>query len=271
MKKQDGTGFTNVDDMTNPNYFVSYLDAISTLKSIQAYKQKTYSRLEIKEDYHILDVGCGTGDDVRRIAQKVGNIGQIVGVDNSETMVTEARKRSEGLKLPVEYRVCDAHSLEFPDNTFDCCRADRTFQHLKYPQKALAEMVRVARKKAQIVISEPDWETLIIDAGDRALTRKILNFHCDSSRNGWIGRQLPALFNEIGLRDISVDTDTLILSDCSLADKHLGILSAAMRAQQAGIISTTEACDWTSHLEQKSQAGRFFCAITGFSTFGCKP
>lgn len=271
MKKQDITGFSNVDNTTNPNYFVSYLDGISVLKSIQAYKQKTFTCLEINEGHHILDVGCGTGDDVRRLAQKVGNTGQVVGVDNSEIMVTEARKRSEGLGLPVEYRVCDAHSLDFLDNTFDCCRADRTFQHLKNPRKALAEIVRVVRSGARVVISEPDWETLVIDASDRALTRKILNFHCDSSCNGWIGRQLPALFKEVGLKDIGVDTNTLMLTDCTSADKHLGVLSAAMRAQQVGVISTNETANWISHLEQASQAGRFFCAITGFSTFGCKP
>ncbi|MEC4813420.1 MAG: class I SAM-dependent methyltransferase [Scytonema sp. PMC 1069.18] len=271
MKKQDGIGFTNVDDTTNPNYFVSYLDAISTLHSIQVYKQKTYSRLEIKEGDRILDVGCGIGNDVRQLAQKVGNRGHVVGVDNSETMIAEARKRSESLKPLVEYHVCDVHSLEFPERIFDGCRADRTFQHLKNPQKALAEIVRVVRSGGRVVISEPDWETLIIDASDRTLTRKILNFHCDSSCNGWIGRKLPALFNEIGLKNIGVDANTLMLSDCTLADKHLGILSAAIRAQQAGIISITEACDWTSHLEQKSQAGHFFCAITGFSIFGCKP
>ncbi|MDM9379428.1 class I SAM-dependent methyltransferase [Chlorogloeopsis sp. ULAP01] len=271
MKKQNIAGFSKVDDTANPQDFVSYLDAISSLNSIQAYKQQTFTRLEIQAGDRILDVGCGIGDDVRSLAVKVGNAGEVVGIDRSETMVKEAQSRSANLGLPVAYYVGDAEKLDFPDHTFDGCRSDRTFQHLLNPRQALAEIVRVTRSGGRVVVSEPDWETLVIDTGDRALTRKILNFHCDSCVNGWIGRQLPALFQEVGLHKINVNTYTLILTDCALADKHLGVINAAMKAQQAGLISIAEAANWITNLEAASQAGRFFCAITGFLAFGCKP
>ncbi len=264
-------GFSKVDDTANPQDFVSYLDAISSLNSIQTYKQQTFTCLEIQAGDRILDVGCGIGDNVRSLAFKVGNSGQVVGVDRSETMVKEAQSRSANLGLPVTYYVGDAEKLDFADCTFDACRSDRTFQHLLNPRQALAEIVRVTRCGGRVVVSEPDWETLVIDTGDFALTRKILNFHCDSCVNGWIGRQLPGLFQEVGLHKINVDTYTLILTDCVLADKHLGVINAAMKAQQVGLISIEEAANWITNLEAANQAGHFFCAITGFLTFGCKP
>jgi ubiquinone/menaquinone biosynthesis C-methylase UbiE len=46
----------------------------------------------------------------------VGNTGRVVGIDNSETMIAEARKRTIGKNLPVEYAVGDIHALDFADN-----------------------------------------------------------------------------------------------------------------------------------------------------------
>jgi ubiquinone/menaquinone biosynthesis C-methylase UbiE len=48
-------------------------------------------------------------------------------------MIVEARKRAEGLNLPVEYQAGDAHHLDFADNTFGGCRAERVFMHVENP------------------------------------------------------------------------------------------------------------------------------------------
>lgn len=272
MKKQDlATGFIDVDRMADPGSFVHYLDTVSAMELFQAYKRRTFALLNVREGHHLLDVGCGTGDDVRVLAQIVGSTGRVVGVDNSETMIAEARKRAEGLNLPVEYRVGDAHNLDFADNTFGGCRADRVFQHLEDPWQALAEMIRVVRPGARIVVVDPDYETLVVDVPDRALTRKILNFYCDSIRNGWIGRRLPGLFKKSGLTDIAVITDTLVLTDYALANQIFEFESTVERAQEAGVVSAAAAANWLDRLEEASQAGRFFLAVTGFGVSGRKP
>ncbi len=85
-----------VDRATDPSAFVSYLDTVTTLETVQRMKQRTYDLLQVREGHHLLDVGCGLGDDVRALAQQVGTAGRVVGVDCSETMVAEARKRAEG-------------------------------------------------------------------------------------------------------------------------------------------------------------------------------
>jgi ubiquinone/menaquinone biosynthesis C-methylase UbiE len=241
------------------------------MEAIQAYKCRTFDLLEVKAGHHILDVGCGTGDDVRTLGQLVERSGQVVGVDESTTMITEARKRAEGSNLPVEYCVGDAHNLDFEDNTFDGCRADRTFQLLEHPQKALAEMIRVARSKAGIIISDPDWETLIVDAPNRISTRKILNSWCDSVRNGWMGRQLPALFKVAGLTDVAVAPVTVVLTDYTVADEVFQLSRSVETAQEAGEVSAVEAAAWLGGLEEVGQTGCFFSAITAFIVSGRKP
>jgi ubiquinone/menaquinone biosynthesis C-methylase UbiE len=262
--------FTRVDHLQDPSAAVSYLDAASSLDAVQSYKRKTFSLLNLQEGSYILDVGCGTGDDVRALAQLVGSFGRVVGVDNSETMVAEARKRSEGLGLPVEYRVSDAHELPFADSTFDGCRADRVFQHLTDPRKALAELVRVARQGARVVVSDPDWEILLIDAGDRALTRKVANFMCDSVSDGWMGRRLYALFKGSGLRDISVTPEVLVIPDFNTANQIFSLQLHVERAQEAGVITRSEGEAWLADLHQRSEKGTFFFATGGFAASGRK-
>lgn len=263
-------GFTRVDTLSDPASAVSYLDSASALSGVQAYKQKTFNLLHIQEGSYILDVGCGTGDDVRALARMVGSIGRVVGVDGSETMVATARERTQGMDLPVEFQVADAHHLPFADNTFDGCRADRVFQHLADPRRALAEMVRVARHGARVVVCDPDWELIAIDAGDRATTRKIVNFVCDSVPDGWMGRQLPGLLKGSGLRDIEIIAETLIMPDFAVVDQVYSLRANAQRAWEAGVISRSEGEAWLADQERRSHEGLFFCASSGFAVSGRK-
>jgi ubiquinone/menaquinone biosynthesis C-methylase UbiE len=208
---------------------------------------------------------------VLALASIVGSKGRVVGIDNSETLIVEARNRAEGVGGHVDFQVKDAHDLDFADNTFDACRADRVFQHLEKPEQALSEMVRVARRGACIVVSEPDWETFVVDMPNRTLTRKILNYFCDEHQNGWCGRGLHRLFNEAGLLSISIVARTLILTDLALADQLHELRLTADKLREAGELTATEADEWSEYLKSSSKAGQFFCAVTGFAASGCKP
>jgi ubiquinone/menaquinone biosynthesis C-methylase UbiE len=208
---------------------------------------------------------------VLALASIVGSKGRVVGIDNSETLIVEAKNRAEGADGHVEFQVKDAHDLDFADNTFDACRADRVFQHLEKPEQALSEMVRVARRGAWIVINDPDWETFVVDMPNKSLTRKILNYFCDELKNGWCGRELYRLFNAAGLLNISIDAQTLILTDLALADQLYELRLTAEKLREAGELTATEADEWSEYLKNSSKAGQFFCAVTGFGASGCKP
>jgi len=260
-----------VDQANEPHAFISYLDAVSALEAIQRIKQRTYDLLQVRDGYRLLDVGCGAGDDVQGLAQRVGVRGSVVGVDCSETMLAEARKRIIGLNLPVTFYLGDAQNLKFADNTFDGCRAERVFVHLIRPERALAEMVRVARSGARIAVFDVDWETLIVDVPDRTITRKLLNSLCDSSGSRWIGRQLRRLFTEANLIEVQVIAETLIFTDYIQANRVFQLHETAAQAQAAEVVSSAEAKQWLNDLEQAAERGNFFAAATGFCVSGRKP
>lgn len=60
----------------------------------------------------MIDVGCGTGDDVRALATLVGPVGHVIGIDASETMISVAQERSRASLLPVEFAAGDAAKLD---------------------------------------------------------------------------------------------------------------------------------------------------------------
>ncbi len=238
---------------------------------VRAYKRQSYRLLEATTGSHILDVGCGTGDDVLALAEIVDTRGRVVGIDNSEVMINEALKKNEKLNLPVEFYITNGQQFDFVDNSFNGCRADRLFQHLPDRKQVLSEMIRVVRPGGRVVVSDPDFDTRIIDAPNKTLTRKILAFISDLNRNGWTGRQMYRLFREIGLTDIVIIPVTLVFTDYILANQILGISSGVEEMQKVGQLSVNEAKEWLKELEQAEQAECFFSSITGFTVSGKKP
>jgi ubiquinone/menaquinone biosynthesis C-methylase UbiE len=264
------TRFVNLDRASDAASAGAYLDRASAQASIHAYKAESFALLAPRPGDTLLEVGCGTGTDVRALAAMVAPGGRVVGVDLSETLLTEARGRGGVAGATIEFRRGDVHRLELPDGAFDGCRADRIFQHLADPPKALAELVRVARRGA-IVISEPDWETLVIDAPDRSLVRRLVAHDTDRHQQGWIGRQLPRLFSEAGLTEISIVPRAVLITDYEVAKEGVALEERARTARAAKLISPDEEQRWLKHLAVLRDRGQFWFAMMAFTVRGIKP
>ena len=97
----------------------------------------------IEKRFTILDVGCGGGETVRKLAARAAD-GKVFGIDYSEASVavarrTNARAIGEGR---VEIRQGSVSRLPFPDGTFDLVTAVET--HYYWP--SLPEDVREIRR-----------------------------------------------------------------------------------------------------------------------------
>lgn len=260
--------FGRIDQTADPEYFIRFLDAACAEDSFQAYKQRMNDLLELSTAQRVLDVGCGTGDDARAMAKHLCKGGFIVGIDNSQAMIAEACKRADGLNLPIEFRVADVLHLPVEEGSFDSCRADRSLMHVPDVPRALAEMMRVTRPGGRVVVYEVDFETLVIDADDRILARKVSNTWCDGFRNGWLGRRIPRILADLGLRELQVWPHTLILTP-TLVTPLLGAPTVD-RAMEKGAVTQSEGRDWLRHLDDLQRTGRFFSTLTGFLVAGRK-
>lgn len=263
--------FQNLDQAENNQSLLGYLDSVAGLASVQAYKRRSFELLGLRPGASVLDVGCGSGDDARALAEIVGAGGRVVGLDASEAAIAEAVRRSTGSTAPVEFRTGDVHHLDFAADEFDAARADRVFQHLEDPGRALRELVRVIRRGGLVTVAEPDWDTLIVDSTDREVTRQIVRWGSDAARNGWIGRELRSLFLDVGLTDVDVHGIVIILTSFALADRIFGLTDIAHGAADAGIITADAATDWLAELRRSDQLGRVFASATGYLVVGRKP
>jgi len=262
--------FSNIDTARDPAEYVRCMDDANAMEFFRTAKEHTYALLALPTGNHVLDVGCGTGDDVRALAQLVGPTGRAVGLDSSVTMIDAARLRSAG-QTGVEFRIGDAQRLDFADATFDACRTDRVLQHLSDPALAVHEIVRVLRPGGRLVAFEPDTGGLLLDAPDKALTRKILNFRSDAVRSGWIGRQLQRLFKTAGLINVEVLVLPSPRSDYAHTNASLRLDYYAKCAADAEVISHAEAARWSESLAAWAADGFFFCLVTMLVVIGRKP
>jgi ubiquinone/menaquinone biosynthesis C-methylase UbiE len=269
MEKPEETisSFDRVDQTANPVFFTQFMDKSHTLQSASIYRQRMFDLLDVRPGARLLDVGCGAGNDVQDLAKLVGPSGRVVGIDSSATMIQQARARAAETQLSVEFLQSDAYQLPFEERTFDGCQSSRAFKHLTEPDRALAEMVRVARPGAHIVVAEADFDLTIVDIPDRALARKMIHLACDRVRQGWMGRQLPALFREAGLVDIVV-TGHLLSIDYEYFQMVFGGL--LQEAQAAGLVEASEVTRFWNELAQADREQRLF-GYAGFVAGGRKP
>ncbi len=249
-----------------------YLDTVSATGFAATYKRQTFELMHAGPGARVLDVGCGTGDDVVALARLVGPSGTAVGVDSDAVLVAEGWRRATAAGVRAEFRLGDAHRLPFDAGSFDAVRADRAVQHMETPAQVVAELRRVTRPGGRIVVGEPDWETLVVDSPRREITRRIAHHLTDHLvRHGWIGRQLARLFAEAGLVDVTVHGGAMVLTDRQAAERIWGLGRHARAAARAGAVDATEVEAWLAELDEADRRGVFFSATVGFVAAGRVP
>ncbi len=82
----------------------------------------------ISSGQHVLDIATGTGMAAIEAAQFVGSEGRVVGVDISNGMLEQARRKVEALGFRnIEFQLADAEALDFPENNFDVVLCSSAF------------------------------------------------------------------------------------------------------------------------------------------------
>lgn len=262
------SGLHSVDQSVDPAARLRFLDAEGAKPAMRAAKLRSFEQLRLRTGASVLDVGCGSGDDARTLAETVGPAGKVVAIDVDPVMLAEAGRRSAaGL---VEFRLCNVYELDYPDAAFDAARAERTFLHLAEPERALAQMARVVRPGGRVVVLDRDIETRTIDAGDRAVTRRILHFWCDRFLGGWIGRCLPRLFREASLLEVTVEPFTVVDTDFASFEVQYNLTRIVRQAEAAGAITADEVASWLADVKERAGRGSFFSSMTNFVVSGTR-
>ncbi|HWT25119.1 MAG TPA: class I SAM-dependent methyltransferase, partial [Solirubrobacteraceae bacterium] len=111
----------------------------------------------------VLDVGCGEGVLTQRWALALPGR-PVVGVDLDDPALRAEWARHAAPNL--DYRVMRAEALDFADGAFDLVAGLEVLEHVPDPERALAEMARVARRHLLVSVPrEPLWRALNLARG----------------------------------------------------------------------------------------------------------
>lgn len=226
---------------------ITYLDAVAGTAAGVDYKRRFVELMDVRPGQTVLDIGCGPGTDLGRLADAVGGGGTVVGVDRDPRMLDEARRRLAG-RPTVTVTFGNAHALPLADASVDRARTDRVVQHLADPSGLLAEVRRVLRPGGTLAMAEPDWDTLTVADEDVATSRAFAGFVAGQVRNATIGRQLPRLAEHAGLRARSVEAVAVVFREFEIADEVLGLRRNSARAIRAGGLTDEAVLPWLDRL-----------------------
>lgn len=247
--------------MTHPPGYVdpAYLDAAARLAA--EGKRLSYERMRLAPGTEVLDVGCGPGSDTLPLAERVGPAGRVTGVDHDAAMVAEADRRAAaaGVAGRVEHLRGDAAALPFAADRFHAVRCERLFLHLPHPERALAEMVRVARPGGRVVVMDTDWGTRSADAPEVELERRMARVLAELClANGYSGRRLYGMAKRAGLEEVAVDVVPLHVTDYALWRLLSRMDAAGEEAVRAGVMTEDEVARLDASWRAADVEGTFF-------------
>lgn len=115
--------------------------------------RKLARKIGIRKNQRVLDVACGIGEWLLACKERGATVS---GVDLSTKAISICQKSFPG----NEFYATPAESLPFSDEQFDIVTCLGSLEHFVSPEKALHEMVRVAKKGAIFVFVVPNADFL---------------------------------------------------------------------------------------------------------------
>ena len=156
-----GLNLEEIWDQVPPDYYQRSVEANFLQRVWHTRRLKMAIKLmdgEKNKPKNVLDVGCASGWFLSELALRYPKA-SYAGVDVHKKAIDYGKKRYKNLKL-----ICaDAHSLPFPNESFDVVICTSVLEHVKNPQKVLREIKRVLTKDG-IAIIEMDSGNLLFRA-----------------------------------------------------------------------------------------------------------
>ncbi|MBM7784898.1 methyltransferase domain-containing protein [Tenggerimyces flavus] len=241
-----------------------YMDAARAEPFFINLKQHILDQLDLAPGMHVLDLGCGTGEDVAAMAEQVQPTGVAMGLDRSTDMIGLATRRFASRYPNVVLHMGDAHRLPYADGSISACRTERTLQHVTDPAQVVAEVRRVLRPGGLFVAAEPDWGTSLVTPDWNYLARRVLDHWTTFNQNPTVGRTLPALLRQSGFDVRDVEGRTVVYRTFNDANRRFPLQRAVTNAAAHGSITHREADAWLGKLRHADQIGTFMFAVTIF-------
>lgn len=244
------------------------LDLQEKLPGVQRLRDWALAALDPQPGERAVDVGAGTGTEVRRMASLVGDQGEAVGVEPHAGMRAAAESRAADEGVAARFVDGDALALPFADGSIDAIRCERVFQHLIDPEGAAREIARVLAPGGRAVVIDSDWGSVVQSMGDPDVVRRLNEASWRRTANPFSGRNLKGQLHRAGL---AVDPD-IAATAVLIPDEVLGQLDFIRMntgpSVEEGAITADEAAALERDVLASLAAGDAFFAVTMFAVEG---
>ena len=228
-------GFQRADADARGDGLFAFLERVDGLPQVQAIKRRMAELLGPSTGQHLLEVGCGMGHEVRRLAGRVAPGGSVLGIDMNHAMIDEARRRTADLGDAVRCQVGDVQRLELGDDAVDGVRTERVLMYVPDQQRAIGELARVVG-------------------------------HTVAHR--WMGRALARAFHQAGLRDIVAEPRPIALPPAI----HRQLVAPALAAAvESGTLEAHAYGHWLAAARDAERGGYHSDTFVGMVVSARKP
>lgn len=154
--------------------------------------------IQIEKHFTILDVGCGGGRTVQKLAA-MATEGMVYGIDYSEGSVAASRgKNAQSIKAGrVEIRKTSVSQLPFPDGKFDLVIAVETRYYWPNLAKDTQEILRVLRPGGTLIIIAESYKHGKYDQLQQLVMKPLKTTHLSLD-------EYRELFSAAGFSDIQI-------------------------------------------------------------------
>jgi SAM-dependent methyltransferase len=177
-------------------------------RAIWPQESELIRRYGLRDDLHILDAGCGTGEASWRLAELFPRA-QVLGVDILDQSLGLARSRHAHLGSRLRFENQSVYELKAPDGTFDLIVNRHVLHSIPHADRVLAELARVTRPGGRLHLIPEDYGMLHFQRG-KMDPRDF--WHEGPARFGeatgtdlFVGRNAFGILTGLGLADITVD------------------------------------------------------------------
>lgn len=242
------------------HYNIDYLT--ETAKILGTVKEKSYECFKDVYNGTVIDLGCGTGNDVVNMAKLFAQNGlELIGIDHDVAMIKKAEDSKEGL-VNVKFLLGDALNLPFTNASVKGIRMERLVQHVADFARLFDEVYRLLEKGGVIVILESDWKSFSLYNGDSVVADK-LNRYLWSTKvnNGGAAQSLTAYLRAYRFDDVKLEVLPFILSSYQEACTYLWLDVILNEMLSKGLLHDKEHNLFVEALDTADKNGFFRCSM----------
>ena len=130
------------------------LAAALTLGRERALRERLVDLARLGPGEVVLDVGCGTGSLAIVAKRRLGDTGEVHGIDAAPEMIAQATRKAAKAGLRIAFQAGRAEALPFPDAHFDVVFSTLMLHHLPPPvRQSLGEEIQRVLKPGGRVIA----------------------------------------------------------------------------------------------------------------------